>query len=642
MESMNSSSSAAATRHVERPEVQGSTKLFQSPRIAILLECLLLIAVVLVCYNPVTRNGFLNFDDDRYITENPHVRAGLTWPTVRWAFTTYDQGNWHPLTWLSHALDCSFFGLSPAGHHYTSLLLHTINAVLLFLLLRSATGFRWRSLMVAALFALHPINVESVVWASERKNVLSMTFFLLALFSYGWYARKPRLGRYAAVAGFFTLALLSKPQVIAFPFLLLLWDYWPLCRIEALTIPAPATQPASTPKLRMTWLVAEKLPLLLLSAASVVVTITAQRAGGGVKTLSFYSPMLRLETALISYLSYLGKAFWPVTLAGLYPHPTQLYPAWKVLAAALLLVVITALVVRARERQYLFVGWFWFLGTLIPMIGLVQVGFQSMADRYAYISFIGLFLMLIWRAADWAKARQISAPVAAIPAVSCLLVLGALTYRQVGYWHDVPSFWSHTLAVTQDNYIAHDSLGDFLLTHGHADEAAEHFRAAVAIRPDDLAANLNLANYDNARGDFPAAIEHYKKVAAESARIGSPAAPLQASACLKLGTIYRRTADFTKATEYFEKTLRLVPNQPQALIGLGLMAEGTDNVKEAIRDYSQAMEVEPSDVGYLLLAHVLQQEGNSDESKVAYSLAARLSPNLAEAQKAAVALLSGK
>jgi protein O-mannosyl-transferase len=639
---MNLPLSAAATKRVEGPESHACAKPFQSPRIAILLECLLLIAAVLACYNPVARNGFLNFDDDRYITENPHIRAGLTWPTVQWAFTTYDQGNWHPLTWLSHALDCTFFGLNPAGHHYTSLLLHGINAVLLFLLLQSATGFRWRSLTVAALFALHPINVESVAWASERKNVLSMMFFLLALFSYGWYARKPRIGRYAAVAGFFTLALLSKPQVIAFPFLLLLWDYWPLCRIEAPTMTAPATQPASAPKFRVGWLAVEKLPLLFLSAASVVVTITAQRAGGGVKALSLYSPLLRFETAVISYVSYLGKAFWPVKLAGLYPHPTQLYPAWKVVAAAFLLVVITALIVRARERRYLFVGWFWFLGSLIPMIGLVQVGFQAMADRYAYISFIGLFLMLIWLAADWAKARQISAPVAAIPAVFCLLVLGTLTHRQVAYWHDAPSFWSHTLAVTQDNYVAHDSLGDFLLTHGHADEAAEHFRAAVAIRPDDLAANLNLANYENARGNFPVAIEHYEEVAAESARIGSRAASLQASACLKLGTIYRRTADFTKATDYFERTLLLVPNQPQALIGLGLIAEGTDNVQEAIRDYSQAMEVEPSDVGYLLLAHALQQEGNSDESKAAYSLAARLSPNLGEAQKAAMALLSGK
>jgi protein O-mannosyl-transferase len=291
--------------------------------------------------------------------------------------------------------------------------------------------------------------------------------------------------------------------------------------------------------------------------------------------------------------------------------------------------------------EVLFVGWFWFLGSLIPMIGLVQVGFQAMADRYAYISFIGLFLMLIWFAADWAKARQIFAPVAAIPAVFCLLVLGSLTHRQVAYWHDAPSFWSHTLAVTQDNYIAHDSLGDFLLTHGHADEAAEHFRAAVAIRPDDLAANLNLANYENARGNFPAAIEHYEKVAAESARMGLPAASLQASACLKLGTIYRRTADFTKATDYFEKILRLVPNQPQALIGLGLIAEKTGNLPEAARDYSRAIAAEPSDVGYLLLAHALQLEGKLDESKAAYALAAR-SSNLAEAQKAAMALLSGK
>jgi hypothetical protein len=301
--------------------------------------CLLLIAVVLVSYNPVTHNGFLNYDDDGYITDNPHVRVGLTWATVKWAFTTYDKANWHPLTWLSHALDCEVFGLNPAGHHYVSVLLHAANAVLLFLLLQSATGFRWRSLMVAALFALHPMNVESVAWAAERKNVLSMMFFLLALYAYVGYAHRPGLRRYAAVVCFFALALLSKPQAIVFPFLLWLWDYWPLGRIGVRADPVSAAQGGNAPRLWSGWLVLEKLPLLLLSAASAVVTLKAQKAGGAVKSLAQYSLLLRMETAVIAYVRYLGKAFWPSKLVALYPHPSQLYPAWQVGGAVVVLLL---------------------------------------------------------------------------------------------------------------------------------------------------------------------------------------------------------------------------------------------------------------------------------------------------------------
>src|SRR6202795_4452939 len=256
---MTPSSSAAVAKWVEPSGVSASSKLFQSSAKSTPLLCLLLSVVVLTFYSPVTHNGFINYDDDGYITGNTHVRAGLTWATVKWAFTTYDKANWHPLTWLSHALDCELFDLNPAGHHYVSVLLHAANAVLLFLLLQSATGFRWRSLMVAALFALHPINVESVAWAAERKNVLSMTFFLLALYSYGWYARRPGVGRYSAVAFLFALALLSKPQVIAFSFLLLLWDYWPLCRIDSSGVRRPTEQDAAVPKFRIGRLVLEKV-----------------------------------------------------------------------------------------------------------------------------------------------------------------------------------------------------------------------------------------------------------------------------------------------------------------------------------------------------------------------------------------------
>ncbi len=637
VESMGSSSTAAVAKRLERPGVSAPSQLFRSPAKRTLLLCLLLTAVVLVSYNPVTHNRFINYDDDTYITDNPYVKAGVTWATVKWAFTTYDQANWHPLTWLFHALDCELFGLKPAGHHYMNVLLHAANAVLLFLLLQSATGFRWRSLMVAALFALHPMNVESVAWAAERKNVLSMLFFLAALHAYVWYTRRPELRRYAVVVFVYALALLSKPQAITFPFLLWLWDYWPLRRIGA---PAAASSTASggnAPRLWSGSLVWEKAPLLLLSAASAVLTMKAQKAGGAVQSFSQYSLVLRLETAVISYVRYLGKAFWPSKLVALYPHPTQLYPAWQVGAAVLVLALVTALVVRARNQRYLAVGWFWFLGSMVPMIGLVQVGAQAMTDRYAYVPFVGLFPMLTWLAADWAKAHRISARWLAIPAVSCLLALGTLTYRQVGYWHDAESFWLRTLALTQNNYVAHDTLGYFLAKQGRTEEAAAHFRAALAIRPDDLPANLNLGTYEHGRGNLTAAIERYQLVAGYTADV-----VLRAQAYGNLGSAYRQIGESEKAKRCFETALHLAPEQPMAMIGLGLIAQKNGDLPEAVRQYSHAMAVQPTDVGYLLLAQALQLQGRSEEAKAISERAARFSPNLSEARKAAEGLLSGK
>ena len=620
-----------------------SSELFLSARKRTLLLCLLLVGVVLAFYSPVAHNGFINYDDGQYITNNPHVKADLTWATVKWAFTTYDQANWHPLTWLSHALDCQLFDLNPAGHHYVNVLLHAANAVLLFLLLQSVTGFRWRTLMVAALFALHPVNVESVAWAAERKNVLSMLFFLFALYAYVWYARRPELRRYAAVAGCFALGLLCKPQVITFPFLLCLLDYWPLCRIGPPAAAGPAVRGGNMPRLSSGWLALEKLPLLLLSAASAVVTMKAQKAGGAVQTLFQYSLLLRLQTAVISYVGYLGKAFWPSKLVALYPHPTRLYPAWQVGAAVVVLLVITALVLRARDQKYLAVGWFWFLGSFFPMIGLVQVGAQAMADRYAYIPFIGLFLMVTWLVADWAKAHQLSDRWLAIPAISCLLVLGALTYRQVGYWHDIPSFWTRTLALTENNYFAHDALGDFLASQGETEEAVAHFRAALAIRPDDLPANLILGTYEHSRGNLPAAIDRYQMVALHAADVG-----LRATAYGNMGSAYRQMGESMKAKQCYEIALQqapggpMAPMAPMAMIGLGLIAQKDGDLLEAVRQYSRAMAVQPTDVGYLLLAQALQQQGRSDEAKAIFERVARSSPNLAEEQKTAESLLSGK
>ena len=599
---------------------------------------LLLFAAVLASYSSIIHNQFLDYDDNEYITNNAHVKAGLTWANVQWAFSTSEEANWHPLTWLSHELDSELFGLNPVGHHVVNVLLHAVNAVLLFLLLQSATGFRWRSLMVAALFALHPINVESVAWAAERKNVLSMLFFLLALYAYGRYARRPGLGRYIAVAGFFVLSLLAKPQAITFPFLLLLWDYWPLDRIGARDMP---TQAGNAPRLPIARLLLEKLPLLFLSAASAVITMEAQKAGGAVKDLARFSLPLRLETTVISYARYLGKTFWPTKLVLPYPHPLRLYPAWQVGAAVALLLLITAIVLCARDKRYLAVGWFWFLGSLVPMIGLVQVGEQAMADRYAYIPFLGLFLMIVWLIADWAadwnKSRQVPARWLAIPAVCCLLALASLTYRQVGYLHDTEALWRRALALTQDNYIAQGALAGVLHKQGKTEEAIEHIRAALAIRPDDWPANLILAAYEQSQGDTAAATARYQMVALRASKPSQ-----RAAAYNDLGTAYRQTGDLLRAKEAFEQSLRLVPSQPMLMVTLGLIAQKNGDLPEAVRQYSSAFELQHSDVRALLLAQALRLEGRVDEADAMSRRAARASGNLAEAQKTVDSLLAGK
>jgi tetratricopeptide (TPR) repeat protein len=620
-----------ATRSYSSP--QRSSQL--SPQ-RTLLCCLALTAVVLAIYNPVIRNSFVNYDDEGYIVQNAHVRAGLTRDTVRWAFATYDQSNWHPLTWLSHALDCEMFGMNPAGHHYTSVLLHAANAVLLFLLLQSATGFGWRSLMVAGLFALHPINVESVAWAAERKNVLSMMFFLLALYGYTWYARRPGMRRYAVVTVAFALALMSKPQVVTFPLLLVLWDYWPLQRTGA-----SSAEGSAAPRLSIGWLLLEKVPWLALAGASSLITMKAQRAGGTVKSLSLYSLPLRVETSLIGYVRYLGKAFWPANLVALYPHPTKLYPAWQVGAAAALLVLITVAVLVFRERRYLAVGWFWFLGSLIPMIGLVQVGAQAMADRYAYIPFIGLFVMVTWLAADLAagvrERNGLSPAWTIIPSAACLIALGALTYHQIAYWHDTESFWRRTIELTEDNYLAHDILGYYLTTQGRADEGSAEFRNALAIRPEDPEANMSLGPYEEAHGNLPAAIEHYQKVALYSAN-----SALRTTAFFNLGHAYRRTGDLARARQYFEWTLEMAPNEATAMVGLGLIAETNGDFAEAVRQYSRAQAVKPDDVVCsLLLADALEHAGRAGEAQAILDRARTL-PNFTEAQEIAAMLLAGK
>ena len=492
---------------------RGDPRRFTSPELRPFLLGLVLVIATLAMYYPVRGHQFVNYDDDVCVTDNVHVKYGLNWDGVKWAFTTFYFANWDPLTWLSHALDSQLYGLNPRGHHDTNLLLHALNAVLLFGVLLRATGYTGRSFMVAALFALHPINVESVAWVAERRNPLSMLFFLLALGAYRWYARDPKAGRYLVVALLFGLGLMSKPQVITLPFVLLLWDYWPLGRMFASQESASAT--AIIPTRSFSWLLVEKLPLLVLAVASAVVTMKAQEFGGGINPNVPLS--LRLGNAVFSCARYLGKAFWPARLANLYPLLGSSLKLWQVAAAGLLLLAVTVLVVAARRRRYLLVGWLWFLGTLVPMLGLVQLGRHAMADRYAYLPFVGLFIMVCWGVADFhaaTRARQepVSAGWLVWVSVAVLLALGIVAHRQVGYWRDSVTLWTRTLQVTSGNYQAEDNLASALIGRGEYEKALRHLRTAEAIDSSYPLTHFHLGVCEQQLGNLPAAVEQYKKV----------------------------------------------------------------------------------------------------------------------------------
>jgi len=532
---------------------QPKSGLFASLRNRTAILALLLAIATLVLYYPVHNHPFVNYDDSLYVTENDQVQAGLTWLTVKWAFTTFEVGAWHPLTWLSHALDCQLFGLDPSGHHTTSLLLHTLNVVLLFWVLQTATACAGRSAMAAALFALHPINVESVAWIAERKNLLSMLFFLLALGSYRWYAREPKLGRYAVVAFLFALGLLAKPQVITFPFVLLLWDYWPLQRM--ITKDQKSANPADAiPARSFSWLVLEKLPLFALSAASAVITMAAARTDA---EKIFYPRHIRIQAAIVSYLQYLGKAVWPSRLAVFYPHPGNSLRPWHAYAALFVLAAITALVFEARSRRYLLVGWLWFVGTLVPMLGLQPVGYKGMqgiADRYAYLPFIGLFIMICWGVADLLSRRKAEVNPAWLAGLSLavLLVLAVIAHRQISYWSENVTLWSHTLQVTGPNWLAENNLGKILMSTGREEAGVAHFSRAVAIYPNDPVSNMNIALYEQRRGNLSAAVAHYKV-----AITMSHDHQLKIAALNNLGRAYTDLGDPSRARECFAAAARL-------------------------------------------------------------------------------------
>ncbi len=612
--------SATGAERVVRP-----TGLFGAPEKSTPVVCLLLTVITLALYNPVNRYPFVNYDDDRYVTANPHVREGLTWNTFTWALTSTEQANWHPLTWTSHALDWSLFRSNPTGHHFTSILLHTLNAILLFILLLRTTRRVAASFFVAGVFAVHPINVESVAWIAERKNVLCTTFFLLVLLAYAWYARTPDWKRYLCVAGMFGAGLAAKPMVITLPFVLLLWDYWPLERTGEPRSAATNRLPSqSWPRLFL-----EKVPLLVFSAVGAVITVRAQQIGGAMRSSTQFPLIVRLENATCSYAMYLWNILCPTHLAPMYPHPGNSLPGWQVALSAFVLIGITIVIFQLRSRRYLLVGWLWFLGTLVPMIGLVQVGEAAMADRYAYIPVIGILLLVAFGLTDLATAKQAGVAWQWGFTAALLIAFAAFTHRQIGYWDNSYDLWTHTLEVTRNNFVAEDNLGGALLDEGKPDEAFPHFEAAARINPSDAMSRTNLGVYLQSHGRINEAIAQYESVITMASDPG-----LLAQAHANLGAAQRTLGQDEAAHHSFDEALRLNPDQSTAWLGMGLLAQKQGDIGEAVRDLSRSAELHPSAATFLRLGRVLEEADRPTEALAAYEAAVKLDPGIAEAQQA--------
>jgi tetratricopeptide (TPR) repeat protein len=550
----------------------------------------------LAVFAQTTRYDFVNFDDHLYVYDAPVIKAGLTIRGIIHAFTTSHASNWHPLTTLSHMLDCQLYGLNAGGHHATNVILHAIAVLLLFRVLKQMTGAVWRSAIVAALFAVHPLHVESVAWVSERKDVLSAVFFFLTLGAYAWYTRAVSMKRYAAVVVLFAAGLMSKAMLVTAPIVLLLLDYWPLCRFEPSSSKGNKLI-ASDQKSVMRLAILEKVPLMVLSAAACVITFILQkRATGAIPPLPF---LWRVENAFTSYVIYVWKTVWPTRLAVFYPHPNGSLAIGELILAITVLLAITVAAILCRHRfPYLFTGWFWYLIMLAPVIGIVQVGEQGHADRYTYLPHVGLFMTVVWSGAELAMVRQSKPRLAATTAVT-VLVIAALTWAafiQTSYWRNSQTLWTHALAVTVDNDVAHNNLGYLCAERGKTDEAILHFEAAGRIRSGkrnphydagSAFMQMNLGDALARKGQSDEAMIHYE----EAIRLQ----PYYADAYYNRGNVLFAKGRVDDAIADWEKTLQIQPDDADAYTGLGNAFLRKGLLHEAMANYEKALALAPDD-----------------------------------------------
>jgi tetratricopeptide (TPR) repeat protein len=617
-----------------------------SERRRTLLLCLSLLVLVLGTFFSALRNDFVRFDDPDYVTANVHVRDGLSWKSVMWAFRSTAAANWHPLTWLSHMLDCQLFGLAPWGHHLTSILLHAVNTILVFLVLERMTCRTWRSFLVAALFGVHPLRVESVAWVAERKDVLSTAFWMLTLWAYWRYVRKAdgggqRAGLRTSDSGhpcsvfrrvssilcplssgcywlallFFCLGLLSKPMLVTVPCVLLLLDYWPLDRFKQMNV----------------WSLAwEKAPFFLMAAIVSAVTFMVQKRWGAVSTGWTFAECL--ENAVVSYCRYLGKLFFPVDLAFFYPYSGQ-WPVAVVVWAGVALLLVSIVVVTLRPRHpYLLVGWLWFLGTLVPVIGLVPVGQQAMADRYTYVPSVGIFLLLVWAVAEltgrWRWKIFGSALVATVVLVTCVV----LSNRQIGYWKENETLFRHAIAVTRNNYLAYDNLGTALSEKGKIDEAMVQYREAVRIKPEWAEAHNNLGGALENKGQLAEALNQF----VESIKLK----PGLAAAHYNLANALAETGRLEDAISELQKAVKLKPDYTDARYNLGNALSSAGRLEEATTQYLEILKLDPNYAeAHYNLGITLCGQGRLDEGIIQFQEFLKQRPGSADAHRNLGAIL---
>ncbi len=544
----------------------------------------LLVCITLCAYWGVWNHHFINYDDYEYVVENISVREGLSTDSVLWAFTSTSRSNWHPLTWLSHMVDVEFFGLDPGMHHLTNLLFHIINTLLLFTVLKRMSGAVWQSGFVAALFAVHPLHVESVAWVAERKDILSTFFWILTLYGYAVYAEKESLLRYLGTLLLFFLGLMAKPMVVTLPFVLMLLDYWPLRRYRFVT---ENTRKGEREKSAGINLLLEKVPFLLLSAGSCLMTIYAQQTGGALANIQTYPFVGRLANALVSYILYLYKTLLPINLAIAYPYPETISLTNATICSIILALISTIAVKTYKTHPYFIVGWLWFAGTLVPVIGIVQVGTQGLADRYTYIPLIGIFIIFAWGGTALATKWRLKNVYIGTIVVSLIGILLLASRIQVNYWKDSITLFKHSLDVTAENFVAQNNLGLAYKEKGMPDKAIVHYRKAIQINPDFETAYLNLGVLFSEQGDIKKAAENY----ARSLEIK----PGNITALTNVGNLFLRQRKLQEAAHYYTEALRINSDYAPAYNGLGAVMASSGNYEKAIPFFQKALQADPKD-----------------------------------------------